>query len=119
MKRFIGYAVLALSTLISLFAISFSCDNVMKYNRLSAVSANKISSLQERVEDIESEISCFAVLKEFDGIIGIYDEKEKILLGTINTAVKTLPEADRKKLRKGIRVSNAIELIALFEDYSS
>ncbi len=119
MKKIILGAVLSLSAFLAVFAISFSLDNTMKYNRLSASSSNQLSDIKLRLTRLENENDCFVVLLEYDGIIGIYDSGRKFLLGTINVAVKTLPESDRKLLIDGIEVKDSEKFISLFEDYSS
>ncbi len=119
MKKIIIGSILALSAFLATFAISFSLDNTMKYNRLSASASNQLSDIKVRLTRLEDEGSCFVVLAEHDGIIGIFDGDRRILLGTINVAVKTLPEYDRKKLYEGIEVKNSAKFISLFEDYSS
>ena len=118
MKKFMIVSVFAISVFMSVFALSFSLENTMKYNRLSAGSQNQISSLKVRLTRLENEKECFVILKEYDGIIGIYDKNEKYLLGTINVAVKTLPEADRESLESGITVRDSEKFISLFEDFS-
>ncbi len=119
MKRIIFGAILVLSAFLAIFSISFSLENSMKFNRLSASSSNQISDIRLRLSRLEEEDKCFVILHEHEGIIGIFDSKEKNLLGTINVSVKTLPEADRKQLLEGIVVKDANKFISLFEDYSS
>ena len=119
MKKFIYYSITILSVFLAFFSISFSLDNTMKYNRLSAGTSNQISDIKTRLTRLEDENACFVVLMESDGIIGIYDSERKYLLGTINVDVKTLPEADRKRLLDGIDVKDSAKFISLFEDYSS
>ena len=119
MKKIIFYAITALSVFLAFFSITFSLDNTVKYNRLSASSSNQITDIKTRLTRLEDENACFVVLMENDGIIGIYDSDRRYLLGTINVEVKTLPEADRKRLFDGIEVKDSAKFISLFEDYSS
>ncbi len=119
MKKIILSSILAVSAFLAVFAVSFSLDNTMKYNRLSASASNQISDIKIRLTRLEDENKCFVVLLEHEGIIGIFDENRKYLLGTINVAVKTLPEADQNKLFEGIVVKDSAKFISLFEDYSS
>ncbi|MBE6538811.1 MAG: hypothetical protein E7671_05060 [Ruminococcaceae bacterium] len=119
MKKFIFGTVLACSAFLAVFAISFSLDNTLKYNRLSSSASNQLSDIKVRLTRLEDENTCFVVLLEYDGIIGIYDGERKYLLGTINTPVKTLPEADRARLADGIEVKNSSRFISLFEDFSN
>ncbi len=119
MKKVVFYAITALSVFLAFFSISFSLDNTMKYNRLSASASNQLSDIKTRLTRLEDENACFVVLMENDGIIGIYDSDRRYLLGTINVEVRTLPEADRKRLLDGIEVKDSAKFISLFEDYSS
>ena len=119
MKKFIIGGIIAASAFLAIFAISFSLENTMKYNRLSASASNQLSDIKIRLTRLEDEGDCFVVLMEHNGIIGIFDGDRKYLLGTINVAVKTLPESDRKKLLDGIEVKDSAKFISLFEDYSS
>lgn len=119
MKKMILGFVIAASAFLAVFAISFSLDNTMKYNRLSSKASNQLSDIKIRLTRLENENECFVVLLEYDGIIGIYDSDRKYLLGTINVPTKTLPEIDRKKLMDGIEVTDSQKFISLFEDYSS
>ena len=119
MKKIFFASVIAVSAFLALFSISFSLENTMKYNRLSASASNQLSDIKGRLTRLEDENECFVVLLEHDGIIGIYDGDRRYLLGTINVAVKTLPESDRKKLMVGIEVMDSAKFISLFEDYSS
>ncbi len=119
MKKFIIYVIAALSVFLAFFSISFSLENTMKYNRLSASSANQLSNIKTRLTRLEEKDDCFVVLMESNGIIGIFDSERRYLLGTINVDVKTLPEADRRRLLDGIEVKDSAKFISLFEDYSS
>lgn len=119
MKKLIAWGLIAVSAFLALFSISFSLDNTVRYNQLMASSTNQFSSIKTRLTRLEDENECFVVLLEHDGIIGIFDKDRRYLLGTINVAVKTLPENDRKKLLEGIEVKDSEKFISLFEDYSS
>lgn len=119
MKKIIFYTATVISVFLAFFSISFSLDNTMKYNRLSASSTNQLSDIKTRLTRLEDENACFVVLMESNGVIGIYDSDRRYLLGTINVDVKTLPEADRKRLLSGIEVKDSSKFISLFEDYSS
>lgn len=118
MKKFLIGTAAVLCVFIAFFSISFSLDNTMKYNRLAASAGKQLSDLRTRVTRLEDD-NCFVILREYDGIIGIYDKNEKILLGTINVAVKTLPVSDKAKLKDGLEVTDSEKLISLFEDFSS
>lgn len=119
MKKIILGVIIAASAFLAVFSISFSLENTMKYNRLSASASNQISDIKVRLTRLEDENECFVVLLEHEGIIGIYDKDRRYLLGTINVAVKTLLENDRKRLLDGIEVKDSAKFISLFEDFSS
>ena len=73
-------------------------------------------SLQETEKPHEEEPEGYLV-KEYQGQIGIFS-LDGTLLETIETYVKTLPEADRALLGEGISVKTREELNSLIEDYS-
>lgn len=118
MKKILFVSAFVVCAFLSFFSLSFSLDNTMKYNRLCARESNQISSLKVRVTRLEEEKKCFVILREYEGIIGIYDREERNLLGTINVAVQTLPEHDRKCLKEGISVKDSDKFLSLFEDFS-
>lgn len=118
MKKFLIGSAAVLCVFLAFFSISFSLDNTMKYNKLAASAGKQFSDLRTRVTRLEDD-DCFVILREYDGIIGIYDKDERVLLGTINVAVKTLPESDRVKLKGGLEVTDSEKFISLFEDFSS
>lgn len=55
--------------------------------------------------------------REFEGVIGIFDSNEK-LIQIIEVYTNTLPEADRRLLREGIKINSKRELYSLIEDYT-
>ena len=57
------------------------------------------------------------IVKEYEGKIGIF-QADGTLIYTIDTYVKTLPEADRRLLGEGLTVQTRSELNAIIEDYS-
>ena len=60
------------------------------------------------------------VIKEKDGYIAIYildQDENEILKETTEIVVKYLPEIDKEKLKKGIKVNNRKELNKVIEDY--
>ncbi len=119
MKKAIFGTIIFLCAFLAVFSISFSLDNTIKFNRLSASASNQLSDIKTRLVRLEEEDKCFVVLAEYDGVIGIYDKDKKYLLGTINVSVKSLPEKDRKNLLDGIEVKDSAKFISLFEDFSS
>lgn len=118
MKKLLTISTAVICVFLAFFAISFSIDNTMKYNRLATSSANQLSDIKVRLTRLEED-DCFVILREHSGIIGIYDKSEKYLLGTINVQVKNLPELDRLRLIDGIEVTDSEKFISLFEDFSS
>ncbi len=58
------------------------------------------------------------IVKEYEEMIGIFDENGGLVY-SLDVYVKTLPEADRKLLREGIRITSEKQLRALIEDYSN
>ncbi len=57
------------------------------------------------------------IAREYEGKIGIFDSTDK-LIQILDVNVSTLPEADRKLLRAGIKISSKAELNSLIEDYT-
>lgn len=56
-------------------------------------------------------------IREVNGKIGIFCNEGQQLIRTLNVNVATLPQSDREKLKKGIRVNSWNELVLLIQDY--
>ena len=54
---------------------------------------------------------------EVNGKIGIFCDEGQQLIRMLNVNVATLPQSDREKLKKGIRVNSWNELVLLIQDY--
>ncbi len=55
-------------------------------------------------------------IREVNEKIGVYCDEGQ-LIRVLDVNVKTLPEKDREKLKKGIRVNSWSELISVIQDY--
>lgn len=58
------------------------------------------------------------IIREYEERIGVFSEGGE-LVKVIDVYTKTLPEADRRLLREGIRVTSEKQLYSIIEDYSS
>lgn len=58
-------------------------------------------------------------VKEYEGHIGVFFNDERKPYEEIQVEVSTLPEADRKLLKDGIKVTDADRLNSIIEDYES
>lgn len=58
------------------------------------------------------------IVREYEERIGVFSENGE-LVRVIDVYTKTLPEADRRLLREGIRVTSEKQLYSIIEDYSS
>ncbi len=119
MKKIIIPIISALAAFVSCFSVYFSTKNIIETNKLKVKHLNEISQMTTRINRLEYENSHFAVLREYGGIIGIFDKSEKNLIATINIPSITLPMSERTELISGIYVRNADELAKLIEAFSS
>ena len=96
-------------------------------NRFSDINAS-LDSVNNSIDSFENSIDnggdnqgsgekTVYILKEYNGIIGVFDEKGN-LMKTINTAVSSLSAQDREQLTHGIITTSNEELAGLIEDLS-
>ena len=96
-------------------------------NRFSDINAsldsvnNSIDSFENSIDnsgnDQDSGEKNVYILKEYNGIIGVFDERGN-LMKTINTAISSLSAQDREQLAQGIITTSNQELAGLIEDLS-
>ena len=95
---------------------------VLSSNILSYSTANENSS-QEYIGNSNSPVlssgQTIYIVREYEGMIGVFAENEDEPLYTVDVAVELLPEADRKMLAAGITVSGRERLNSVLEDYES
>ncbi len=95
---------------------------VLSSNTLSYSTANENSS-QEYIGNSNSPVlsssQTIYIVREYEGMIGVFAENEDEPLYTVDVAVELLPEADRKMLAAGITVSGRERLNSVLEDYES
>ncbi|MBE6667500.1 MAG: hypothetical protein E7607_04220 [Ruminococcaceae bacterium] len=58
------------------------------------------------------------IIKEYNGIIGIFNSDDGALIQVIDTHIKTLPSKDQALLREGFEVFSKKELYSVIEAYS-
>lgn len=64
----------------------------------------------------------YYMLKEYQGKIAIYKvyaSGQTTLMSIVDVGVESLPESDRKSLRRGIGAASEEEMLQLIEDYTS
>lgn len=80
--------------------------------------SEKATSAPEPVSS-ETELTDGYLLREYDGMIGIFTVGEKEPLSVIKVDLRTLPESDRAALVSGIYAADDEELNRRIEDFSS
>ncbi len=88
------------------------------HNRTSASQTKELNVLRAKISELEDEPEGFALLRETDGIIGLYDARGEVLLCTIDTPVISLPEEERGQIMVGLKVKDAFHFLRLFENLS-
>lgn len=92
-------------------------SNILYYS-----TANENSS-QEYIGNSNSPVlsssQTIYIVREYEGMIGVFAEDQDEPLYTVDVAVELLPEADRKMLAAGITVSGRERLNSVLEDYES
>lgn len=72
------------------------------------------TDVSESVEEIMSDSSEFYTVREYNGVIGVFDDEEE-LIRKIDTSVASLSAADRQSLLLGIKASSETELEDIVE----
>ncbi|MCL2023650.1 MAG: hypothetical protein FWG82_04685 [Oscillospiraceae bacterium] len=80
-----------------------------------SIPAKEISQPLPAVEVGES----YWILREYDGILGVFRDREPQPFEIYNVNISTLPDEDRELLRQGIVAHTDEELRGLLEDYTS
>ena len=88
------------------------------HNRTSAAQTKELNALRSKLSELEDGSDGFALLRETDGVIGLYDADGKVLLCTIDTPVISLPEEERGQIMVGLEVKDAFHFLQLFENLS-
>ncbi len=112
MKRLI---IITAAAVYSLFAIAVLADYNHKENPVT-VSINETLFSQPSVNPEPRELY---VIKDAGGRVAVADAATGAVLKKTDTLVSILPEKDRKRLKKGIRVDSKNELRILLEDFCS
>ena len=92
-----------------LFIISVGIVTVVKIKEFKA---------QATVNNTDTEISEVYILKETDGILGVYNDNNELLY-QYELDVNSLPETDIEILKKGLVLNGINELRSAIEDYTS
>lgn len=91
-----------------------SSSNIL-YNSTANTSSSQGSS---EIDVIASRSDVYTV-KEYQGIIGVFHNADRIPYQEINVEVSSLPEEDQKLLKTGIQVYSKDKLNSVIEDYES
>lgn len=118
MKKFLLVFCLVICAGISALSAYTAAHTVTVHNRTSAAQAKELNALRTKLSELESEPEGFAILRETDGVIGLYDASGKVLLCTIDTPVVSLPEEERGQIMIGLEVTDAFHFLRLFENLS-
>lgn len=118
MKKLILAASVAFCVIFALSSGYFCAQLAMRHNRTSAAQTKEMNSLRTELDALRESPESFAILREVDGIIGLYDADGKVLLCTIDTPVISLPEHQRGEIMVGLEVKDASHFLRLFENLS-
>ena len=92
--------------------------DVSNYTPISSVSQENITSSERESSSSSSSLSSpLYTVKEYEGVIGIFNYGEAEPFDTEKTKVQNLPEKDRELIEKGVDFQSYGELIAFIEDY--
>ena len=86
---------------------------------LAPVSAAPPSPLRTSSRDEEEFAYTEFILREYDGIIGVFEAEADLPFMTIEVPVTSLRAADAASLRDGLSVRGSVELARLVEDLGS
>lgn len=118
MKKFL-WAASVVFCLIAALSSGYFCARVaMDHNRANAAQTKELNALRSRLTELEDQPEGFAILRETEGIIGLFDAQGKVLLCTIDTPVISLPEYERSEIMVGMKVKDASHFLRLFENLS-
>ncbi len=84
---------------------------------MSAFAGNEFGG-ELALSSVEEEKDGF-IVKEYDGLIGIFVPGENLPTELTKIETKYLPNADRMELKKGIFTENSEELAMILEDFGS
>ena len=116
-----NHIVILILSIIVITLIILSSVSIIFYQKINNINRS-VSKLEETIKTVsvasdKKEENNIFVLREYEGIIGIYDDNG-VLIDIINVNIKSLPEADRNMLQAGIYALSRNELISLREDYT-
>lgn len=78
-----------------------------------------IASSSQESSEINAMVSNLYIVKEYQGIIGVFYNNDTSPFRQIDVDVATLPQADQKALKTGIKVFSMDKLNQIIEDYES
>lgn len=76
------------------------------------------SSVEQNIKENSKEDTVF-IIKEYNGMIAVFNKKSDEPLFVSEVSINNLPLADKKILQSGIEVFSEKELKRLIEDYCS
>ncbi len=88
-------------------------------NIINNSTANVPSSQESSEINVMASRADVYMLKEYNGVIGVFFNEENTPYQEIDVAVSSLPAADQELLQEGIRVYSKEELNNRIEDYES
>ena len=118
MKKIAIWILIVLSLTVSLSSAYFAAETTTKSNRAQSATSKELRLLKERLNELEGDSDGFALLRETDGIIGLYDPNGKVLICTIDTPVISLPDDQRSQITVGLKIENPYDFLRLFENLS-
>lgn len=86
---------------------------------IDLISAAKLTQKSGANEVMNTDGIVLYIISEYEGKIGIYDNKDGKLLEVLDRYIYSLPDADKQYLSEGIPVYSFSELLSLVEDYTS
>ncbi len=113
------FAVITMALSVSIFVMMFNInDTVEQLVESSGKLDSQVSSLiQIKDEAVETQQEETFMLKEYNGIIGVFNESGT-LMDILEVEIKSLPRQDQTMLGTGIWVFSRQELAALIEDFT-
>ncbi len=118
MKKFLLAFCLITCVAVSALSAYTAAHTATTHNRASAAQTKEMNALRAKLAELEEQPEGFALLRETDGVIGLYDARGEVLLCTIDTPVISLPEEERGQIMVGLKVKDAFHFLRLFENLS-
>lgn len=110
----------AILALLSIIAISFAFSQPIQKETPVSQAANDnhytpIPSSSQETKDSASSLSY--TVREYDGIIGVFQNDESVPCITENVKINTLPEEDKRIITQGVTFETYKEMIAFLQNY--